>query len=194
MVGPSRLEEEVSPLIAAAQEFALYLAPPKGVESSPTPALASRSVPTMPPIRPAAPSAKFTLRGTSVYPNQPGRSMALISEVGSLDGNERWVKEGTQVGHLVIHEIRQGAIIYRDGDQLREMTVDVVSRSERPRPGYPARLSYGQCGDRGGGHCAAEFNRPKQRHPRRELKDMRDETARGRRGTRSEQIVTKMDH
>jgi len=55
--------------------------------------------------------------------------MALISEVGSLDGSERWVKEGSQVGHFVIHEIRQGAIVYRDGDQLREMVVDIAAGS-----------------------------------------------------------------
>lgn len=50
--------------------------------------------------------------------------MALISETGSAEGNERWVKEGTQLGHFVIQEIRRGAIVYRDGDNLREMAVE----------------------------------------------------------------------
>jgi hypothetical protein len=53
--------------------------------------------------------------------------MALISEVGAAEDSERWVKEGSRVGHFIIHEIRQGAIIYRDGNQLREMTVDVAA-------------------------------------------------------------------
>jgi hypothetical protein len=50
--------------------------------------------------------------------------LALIAELGSGPGSERWVKEGTQVGHFVIHEIRRGAIVYRDGDNLREMAVE----------------------------------------------------------------------
>jgi hypothetical protein len=28
------------------------------------------------------------------------------------------------LGHFTIHEIRKGMIVYRDGDQLREMTVE----------------------------------------------------------------------
>jgi hypothetical protein len=50
--------------------------------------------------------------------------MALIAELGSSPGSERWVKEGARVGHFVIHEIRRSAIIYRDGDNLREMAVE----------------------------------------------------------------------
>ena len=50
--------------------------------------------------------------------------MALISEAGSPEGEERWVKEGAQLGHFVIHEIRKGMIVHRDGDQLREMAVE----------------------------------------------------------------------
>ena len=41
--------------------------------------------------------------------------MALIAELGAADGSERWVKEGVRLGHFVIHEIRRGAIVYRDG-------------------------------------------------------------------------------
>jgi hypothetical protein len=67
---------------------------------------------------------KFRLCATSYYPNQPGRSMALIGELDAAEGNERWVKEGTQVGHFIIHEIRRGVIVYRDGDNLREMAVE----------------------------------------------------------------------
>ncbi len=50
--------------------------------------------------------------------------MALIAEAGSAEGSERWVKEGSQLGHFVIEEIRRGSIIYRDGDQVREMAVE----------------------------------------------------------------------
>ena len=65
--------------------------------------------------------------------------MALISELSSPEGTERWVKEGTQVGHFVIHEIRRGMIVYRDGEQLREMVVEhgasVSSIVRDARPG-----------------------------------------------------------
>ncbi len=50
--------------------------------------------------------------------------MALVAEVG---GSERWVKEGAQVGHFVIGEIRRGSISYRDGDQVRQMSVEPAS-------------------------------------------------------------------
>ncbi len=50
--------------------------------------------------------------------------MALIVETAAMPGGERWVKEGTQIGHFVIHEIRKGMIVYRDGEQLREMAVE----------------------------------------------------------------------
>lgn len=125
-------EERVSPLVAQAELFASYLNPPRLVDEKTQetpPVVEGKWEPpvSVPPVRPAAASAKFTLLATSFCPSQPGRSMALISEVGSLEGNERWVKEGAQVGHFVIHEIRRGAIVYREGDQLREMTVDVAA-------------------------------------------------------------------
>jgi hypothetical protein len=121
----ANLSKQVSPLIAQAEALATYLNPPKQPENPPTPGTTMRPAPSVPPIRLAASlSAKFTLRGTSYYPNEPGRSMALIAELGAAKGSERWVKEGTQVGHFIIHEIRRGAIVYRDGDGLREMDVE----------------------------------------------------------------------
>ena len=137
--------ERVSPLVAQAEIFACCLNPPRLAEENvleTPPVIEGKREPpvSVPPVRPAAPSARFTLHATSFYPSQPGRSMALIAEVGSLEGNERWVKEGSQVGHFVIHEIRQGAVVYRDGDQLREMTVDVAAAPKSLvrdiRPGF----------------------------------------------------------
>lgn len=137
-----RKEDEVnkvSPLVAQAEILAAYLNPPKPAKEKVTQALpvaegkreaapvveGKREVAEVAPaVRPAAASVKFKLRGTSYYPNQPERSMALISDVGYAEGEERWVKEGSQLGHFTIHEIRKGMIVYRDGDQLREMTVE----------------------------------------------------------------------
>jgi hypothetical protein len=117
-------DRETPPLVRAAQTLSLYLSPPKGPEKPTAPAPVASSGPSTPTIRPAAPSVRFRLCATGYYPSQPERSMALIAEFGSGPGSERWVKEGTQVGHFVIHEIRRGAIIYRDGDNLREMAVE----------------------------------------------------------------------
>jgi len=115
---------DTAPLIVQAEALARYLNPPKSPDQPSAPAPTASSTPLVPPVRPAAPSAKFKLHGTSYYPNQPDRSMALIAELGAAAGSGRWVKEGAQLGHFVIHEIRRGAIVYRDGDDLREMAVE----------------------------------------------------------------------
>jgi len=111
--------EQVSPLVAQAEIFASCLNPPRPGEErilETPPVVETKWEPPvpMPPVRPTAPLAKFTLLATSFCPSQPGRSMALISEVGSLEGNERWVKEGAQVGHFVIHEEIMGTDTYFD--------------------------------------------------------------------------------
>jgi hypothetical protein len=121
-------ETKASPLVVQAEILAQYLNPPKDTElgsvAVPTPAVGSSPVAT---VRPAAPSARFRLHGTSYYANEPGRSMALVSEVGAAEDDGRWVKEGTRLGHFVIHEIRGSGIVYRDGEQLREMFVESAS-------------------------------------------------------------------
>jgi hypothetical protein len=115
---------ERPPLVAQAEAFALLLHPQKSPEKPPALVLAGSPKPAMPPIRPMALSVNFKLRATSYYPHQPGKSMALISEVSSTEGSERWVKEGSRLGHFVIGEIHRGSITYRDGNQVREMTVE----------------------------------------------------------------------
>jgi len=140
--GSAIAQGESSPLIEQSRILAAYLdpVPPARDDAAPVAHIGvPETSPTAPSVRPAAPSVRFKLCGTSYYPNEPGRSMALISEVGSPEGDERWVKEGTQVGHFVIHEIRRGMIVYRDGEQLREMAVEhgasVPSLVRDNRPG-----------------------------------------------------------
>jgi hypothetical protein len=36
-----------------------------------------------------------------------------------------WVKQGDHLGHFVVERIEKEAVIYRDGDQLRQMAVAV---------------------------------------------------------------------
>ena len=122
--GSGARSAEVPPLVVQAKAIALLLNPPKRPEGPSSAGVAARSSLAAPAVRPAAPSVRFKLCGTSYYPNEPQRSMALISDVGAAEGSERWVREGTRLGHFVIHEIRKGMIVYRDGEQLREMAVE----------------------------------------------------------------------
>jgi len=115
------LQERASPLMAAAQGFALYQNPPP-------PPVQEKSIiqeapqPVAPVARPPAALPKFKVRGT-ICAGRPERSIALIWEPGSNDTG-RWVKEGTQVGHFVIQEIRAGSVVYLDGEKLCEMEIE----------------------------------------------------------------------
>jgi putative transposase len=107
-----------APLIVQARALALHLNPPvdaQAVTAAPRPL---RSAPPVPP--PAA----FQLCGTSCYPAQPERSMALIWERGANGGTRRWVREGTQLGRFTVHEIRPGSILCRDGSRISEIVVE----------------------------------------------------------------------
>jgi hypothetical protein len=121
-------------LIVQAQAFASYLKGPIEQEKKEV-VIAQRKPPartkTLPKPR-FVPSAKFKLEGTSYYPNQPDRSIALITEPGGLETNQRWIKEGERLGLFVIHEIRRGVVVYRDQkDQLHEMSIErkIATRS-----------------------------------------------------------------
>ena len=122
--GVGERSAEEPPLVVQAKALALLLNPPKSPERPSPAGVTAKPSPGAPAVRPAAPSVRFKLCGTSYYPNEPQRSMALICDVGAVEGGERWVKEGARVGHFVIHEIRRGVIVYRDGEQLREMAVE----------------------------------------------------------------------
>jgi hypothetical protein len=120
--------QRVAPLIAAAQEFAECLNPPPPLApaapvSPPIQLAASKPSEPKPVTRPAFSPISFKLVATSYYEGRPDRSMALLSEMGGTDGG-RWVREGTQVGHFTVHEIRHGTVVLRDGDNVRELAVE----------------------------------------------------------------------
>jgi len=108
-------------LVSQAEAFAAHLNPSVKPQASPSPTTMIDSTP-----QPPAPAATATLKlhATSCYPDQPGKSMALISGVGVELQGQRWVKEGSQYGSFQIHEIRRGEIVYRQGDQLHEVAID----------------------------------------------------------------------
>ena len=119
--------EKDSPLVVQAQAFATYLNGPV-VQDKKDSVVADQKLPlyiTKAPETRVVPTAKFKLEGTSYYPNQPERSIALIAEPGSNEDNPRWVKEGERLGRFVIHKIRRGVVVYRDRNkQLHEMSIE----------------------------------------------------------------------
>lgn len=121
--------EESSPLVVQARAFSSFLNPPSPKKEKENKLVAaeqttpSRSTPKIP--KPPAPTAKFKVLGTSYYPNQPERSMALIWQPSSKEGFERWVKEGSRLGHFVIYKIKRGIVIYRDDhEQTYEIAIE----------------------------------------------------------------------
>ncbi len=110
-------ESEVSPLVKAAQAFALYLNPPAAPASKSrkkTKAGRPKAVP-----RPSAPvSAKFNLIGTSYHPTRPEMSLALIDQSGK---GFRWVRQSARIGHLIIEKIKDGVVVIRDGQKTQEL-------------------------------------------------------------------------
>ena len=121
------LMEKESPLVLQAQTFAAYLNSPV-VQDNKEVIVAGqtspRNIAKAPKIR-AVPTAKFKLEGTSYYPQQPERSIALIWTPGSNEDNPRWVKEGERLDHVVIHKIKRGVVVYKDeNEQLHEMSIE----------------------------------------------------------------------
>lgn len=126
-----------NPLVEQAKAYALYLNPPKpkpkprntmmaSVQQQRTIKATNRKITAESRKITAAKSTKlkpkFTLVGISYYRSNPDKSMALVSEPGK---GVHWVKKGSNLGHFIIEKIEQEMIIYRDGDLLRQMTVDM---------------------------------------------------------------------
>ena len=119
---------EISPLVKQAEAFALYLNPPPKPSTEP-------SVPRSEP-RPKSVSPKFGLIGTSRYALHPELSLALIDEPGK---GLRWVKSFSNVGHLIIEQVKDGLVVVRDG----ESTFELVAERPEKRSLLKAKSSPG---------------------------------------------------
>ncbi|MGD9109806.1 MAG: hypothetical protein PVG93_02590 [Phycisphaerales bacterium] len=113
--------DEDSPLVKQAQAFALYLNPPPPPK---TPERKSKPRRSATPRPPGPVKAKFSLLGTSFYPLRPEMSLALIDEPGK---GLRWVRQSSEVGHLIIEQVKDGEIVVRDGQRTFELV------AERPK-------------------------------------------------------------
>jgi hypothetical protein len=102
-------QDKTPPLIQQAQLLAGILNPPPPARP------VERDGPTQggdyrPPPPPK--DAKFDLVGTSYCASNPAESFAYIR----LPGNEyRWVRQGSEVEHFVVTEVKSGSIVYSDG-------------------------------------------------------------------------------
>ena len=97
---------EDSPLVKQAQALALKLNPPKPVETV-----------SIENLRPVA-VARFKLIGTAYYPENIGKSIALLDVPGK---GQRWVKINESIEGAQILKIFDGKIVYKEGDKTTEM-------------------------------------------------------------------------
>jgi hypothetical protein len=147
--------------MAAAHGFASYLIPPPPpVQDKPT--VQETPKPAAPVIRPPAAAPQFRVRGT-ICAGPLEQSIALIWEPGASNAG-RWMKEGAQIGHFTIHEIRPGSIVYLDGDKLCEMAIEreppsttaVASDNSLPAMSLPQKA----VGDARPTHTSGRTKRP----------------------------------
>jgi hypothetical protein len=113
---PARDDEKTSPLVKEAMKYSNTINPP------PPPPSEAPSAPVAQETRPIVVTPKFDLIGTSYYPQRPESSYALINEPGK---GYNWVKQGSNVEHLVISDIKDGSITVKDGQKTSEMKVPV---------------------------------------------------------------------
>lgn len=90
----------------------------------PAPAASSTASQTLAAPKPLAPStAKFDLVGVSFSPADSASSFAYIR---LPDNNYQWLQQGSEVGHLIVKEIKADSIICSDGQRLSEMKVELT--------------------------------------------------------------------
>jgi hypothetical protein len=115
-------------LIEQARIFAKIINPP-----APKQPPGQKGTDDRPPPPPEPP--EFRLVGTSCSSN-PDDSFAYVRLPNEPD---QWVRQGAQVGHVVIKEIRHGSITYWDGRQHVETIVEPVPQTAgRLEPGTGA--------------------------------------------------------
>ncbi len=112
---------QTSPLVKQGEAFAAYLNPPP----KPQPKTPARSTKRTASPKPSRVSVKFTLTGTSVCPENPEKSLAFINEPGK---GLHWVRQSSEVGHLIIEQIKEDLIVVRDGQRTFELPVEQRQR------------------------------------------------------------------
>ena len=190
--------DQVSPLIEQAKAFALRINPPpppkpKRSKATPQQRAAKKRAPASP--RPKAPvTARFKLVATCRYKLQPERSLALVDRPPQ---GLKWFRQGDNVGHLTIQQVKDGSIVCSDGQELfvppSKVKKKILLKSEltdsaRPRPTISTPLEPVEGGIGAVERTALEPQPDTVRRPRRrsqpagaaEAKPKLDSTKRGR--------------
>ncbi len=162
--------DKISPLVAMAEQYGLFLDPPPPVRPKPPKGgNAARPVAETP----VAPTPKFRLIGISYYEANPSDSLAFVDEVGS---GAHWVRTAGMVGRITIEAIKEDSIVVNDGTKSYEMTADsapaaVVTATSplagRPHRRFPRVWAYPAAARRARS-ASRRFRRlPEQRRPER---------------------------
>jgi len=123
---PKDSQNQISPLVKYAEDFALYLDPPPKVPSKTRQPRTKKGQPAPKRVQPKKVSAKFNLIATSYYAAHPEKSIALINQPGK---GFSWVRQGGKVGYLIIEEVKDGVVVIRDGERIYE--VEAVRKPQR---------------------------------------------------------------
>ncbi len=114
--------------------------PPKPPEPKRAIVKETRKPEPKPEIRPPVSTPKFTVIATSLSRDDARDSLALISELG---GQQRWMHIGDKIGHLIVEDILNGKILYKDGDRQEELAIAepdpvklIASLTTPKRPAY----------------------------------------------------------
>jgi len=136
-----------SPLVQQAGAFALYLNPPKPKTPSSAKGLPAGIA------RGTAVTPKFKVLGTSFYEGRPELSIALIDEPGK---GLHWVRQSGKVGHLLIEQVKDGIVVFNDGngtfeqkaEQKQELSLLEGDPAVRPERADVSRSTSGAAGSR----------------------------------------------
>jgi hypothetical protein len=115
-----RTGNQVSPLVKQAMLFALIINPPPRPPAPTRPKVTPVARKVVPIPKPTINTVKFKLIGTSYYASRPELSLAYIDEPGK---GLHWVRQGSNVAHLLIEEVKDGSIVVNDS----EKTVTLVA-------------------------------------------------------------------
>lgn len=115
-------QDTTPPLVKQAELLANIINPP-AASTARMSARPGRGTPVPSPPPPPESSAKFNLVGTSYSASDPGASFAYIC---LADGTYQWVRQGEQVAHYVIKEVKAGSVTCWDGNRTTEMLVEPV--------------------------------------------------------------------
>lgn len=116
---PSNGQEQDPPLVQQAKTLESILNP-RVPETGPAQAPVTSRKDT-PVVKPPASTAKFDVVGISYLASDPVNSFAYIR---LPDNSYQWIRQGSEVGHLTVAEVKVDSIVCSDGKEIKvESTV-----------------------------------------------------------------------